>query len=229
MVAIVDAEREGMARVRGAGWSGFFIAPLACWSVKVSRITFLAVPLTVLLLAPVAARRWPIANWRWRAPSPQAAMVLLVPLLVSAGAVLAAARGNFECLPIGRQDPQGLARLAATQGPGRVANFFDWGQYAIWHLSPRLKVSWDGRRETHFSETVLRTQRAMELGLPEGDAWLAQVRPEYVWLPAPFRERREWLLKNGYRLDHDTEKSFIAVRGDLPPLSQAEAFVTCMK
>ena len=37
---------------------------------------------------------------------------------------------------------------------GRLAVFFDWGEYALWHLSPRLKVSVDGRRETVYSDAV---------------------------------------------------------------------------
>ena len=35
---------------------------------------------------------------------------------------------------------------------GRMVTYFDWGEYAIWHLSPRVRVSLDGRRETVYSD-----------------------------------------------------------------------------
>ncbi len=66
-------------------------------------------------------------------------------------------------------------------------------------------------------------------GQPEGDHWLLEVKPGYVWLPAAFTARRSWLTANGYRLDHDTDESYIAVRNDLPILPQAEALGQCVK
>jgi hypothetical protein len=151
----------------------------------------------------------------------------MVPLLVIASLVLPVVRATFSCVPIGDQDPGGVARLHATDAPGRLAVWFDWGQYAIWHLSPRLKVSWDGRRETVYSEAAQETQGAVAAGLPLGDEWLIAERPDYVWLPDRFTQRRNWLVVNGYRIDHDTESSFIAVRADLPQLPTAPAFPTC--
>jgi hypothetical protein len=193
----------------------------------VARIAYLAVPITLLLIAPVAAARWPRHMWEWRAHSRAAAGVVAVPLLVIASLVVPVVRATFTCVPIGDQDPAGVARLHATHGTGRLAVWFDWGQYAIWHLSPRLKVSWDGRRETLYSEAAQETQGAVAAGLARGDEWLAAERPDYVWLPAKFTKRRSWLAANGYRLDHDTATSFIAVRADLSPLPTAPAFPSC--
>ena len=197
--------------------------------ITVSRIAYLAVPATILLAAPAAAARWPRGAWQWRAPSRAAAGLILIPLIVIALAVLPLVRGPFVCVPIGDQDPAGVARLHATRDEGRVAVWFDWGQYAIWHLSPRLKVSWDGRRETLYSEGAQEIQKAVATGLPLGDQWLSSTRPEYVWLPAKFSKRKNWLVANGYRLDHDTAASFIAVRQDLPQLPEAVAFPSCVR
>lgn len=195
----------------------------------VTRIAYLAVPVTILLVAPVVARKWPRASFEWRAPSRAAAAMMLIPLICCALAAYPFVRGPFFCLSIGDQDPAGAARLALTQGPGRLAVWFTWGQYALWHLSPRLKISWDGRRETLYSEEAQQTQKAMAFGWPEGDRWLASVRPEYVWLPASFHARRDWLTSNGYRLDHQTSVSFIAVREDLPVLRDAAPFGRCVQ
>ena len=202
---------------------------LCCGGIRVSRIAYLAVPVTVMLIAPVAAARWPRFTWHWRAPSKAAARLMVVPLAAPALAVWLSVRTPFECLRIGDQDAQGAARLAATPGEGRLVVWFNWGQYALWHLAPRLKVSVDGRRETLYSEATLATQNAVAWGRPEGDHWLLKVKPEYVWLPAAFTVRRSWLTANGYRLDHDTDESYIAVRNDLPILPQAEALGQCVK
>ncbi len=171
---------------------------LWCSGIFVARIAYLAVPLTVMLIAPVAAARWPASRWHWRAPSKAAAWLMVVPLAATALAVWPSVRTPFECLRIGDQDAQGAARLAATQGEGRLVVWFNWGQYALWHLAPRLKVSVDGRRETLYSEATLETQSAVAMGYPEGDRWLLEVKPEYVWLPAAFSHTAivahcEWL------------------------------------
>jgi hypothetical protein len=194
--------------------------------ITVGRIAYLAVPMTVLLIAPVAAIRWPRSLWEWRGPR-AAAGVMLVPLLVIASLVVELVGETISCVPIGDQDPAGVARLHATQGTGRLVVWFDWGEYAIWHLSPRLKVSWDGRRETIYSEAAQETQKAVAAGRPRGDEWLAANQPEYVWLPAKHTKRRDWLVANGYRLDHETDTSFIAVRADLPTLPEAATFPSC--
>lgn len=114
-----------------------------------------------------------------------------------------------------------MARLRATSVEGRLAVHFDWGQYALWHLAPRLKVSWDGRRETLYSAEVQEIQKAVASGLPAGDRWLSEVTPEYVWLPASSVTRQKWLDAHGYRIDHHDAVSFIAVRADLPRLPVA--------
>jgi hypothetical protein len=101
---------------------------------------------------------------------------------------------------------------------GRIVTPFNWGQYAIWHLSPGVRVSMDGRRETVYSDTAVETSRAVFAGRAEGLAALADWRAEYVWLPAESERTAGWLEANGYRLEVATPRSKVAVRGDLPAL-----------
>jgi hypothetical protein len=196
--------------------------------ITVARIAALAVPVTMLVVASRAAECWPRNRTVWRVTSRAAAALMIVPFIAAAGAVTPFVRAPFVCIPIGDQDAAGLARLKATSGEGRLVVWFTWGQYALWHVSPRLKVSWDGRRETLYSEAAQEIQKAVAFGLPRGDEWLARERPEYVWLPSMFTTRREWLVANGYRLDHHSNVSFIAVRGDLPALPEAAALTACV-
>src|SRR5690606_14688422 len=64
-------------------------------------------------------------------------------------------------------EPSVRASLAHAE-EGRLVTFFDWGQYALWHFAPRLKVSMDGRRETVYSDARLAEHDAILLGRPEG-------------------------------------------------------------
>lgn len=44
--------------------------------------------------------------------------------------------------------------LKQSEVTGNMACYFDWGEYSIWHLFPKIKVSMDGRRETSYNEVV---------------------------------------------------------------------------
>ena len=47
---------------------------------------------------------------------------------------------------------------------GNMATYFDWGEYAIWHLYPEIRVSMDGRRETVYSEDVYQEYLSFQRG-----------------------------------------------------------------
>jgi hypothetical protein len=63
---------------------------------------------------------------------------------------------------------------------------------------------------------VLQEQLAIAAGTAEGLKALGLIRPEYVWLPNSASTTTQWLIANGYRQDVQTERSFVAVRTDLP-------------
>jgi len=46
------------------------------------------------------------------------------------------------------------AWLARSGVAAHLAVDFDWGEYVIWHVGPRVQVSVDGRRETVYSDAV---------------------------------------------------------------------------
>jgi len=75
---------------------------------------------------------------------------------VVAGAVILASLPNFQCVRIdsrGTEFPiRAVALLKQSDAAGNLAVHFDWGEYVLWHLDPRIKVSIDGRRETVYSE-----------------------------------------------------------------------------
>jgi hypothetical protein len=85
----------------------------------------------------------------------------------------------------------------------------------------------DGRRETVYSQRTLDEQDAVARGTPEGLAYLAAQRPEYVWLPRSADNVKHALAAAGYRLDVVSEASFVAVRGDRPVLTAPEPMPAC--
>jgi hypothetical protein len=65
-----------------------------------------------------------------------------------------------------------------------MLTWFNWGEYAIWHFSPAILVSMDGRRETVYSaETIREQERLFQPGSPTRHAIIEALRPDYIWLP----------------------------------------------
>jgi len=66
--------------------------------------------------------------------------------------------------------------LAAAHPAGRMATWFDWGEYAIWHFGPAVKVSVDGRTSKVISR------------VPSNDAAFEKLARSFVeqmqWTPA---------------------------------------------
>jgi hypothetical protein len=62
-----------------------------------------------------------------------------------------------------------VAVLGKSGAEGNLAIAFDWGEYAIWHLSPRFKVSLDGRRETTYSDEIRQENLKFAFGVGDWD------------------------------------------------------------
>jgi hypothetical protein len=192
---------------------------LAYASARVLRIESLFAAAAALLVAPALVARWPRTR----------------PARVSSAALTAVSGGFFAvalvcsvwigaraltCVPIigtWTPDLEAMTSLRHTSS-GRIVTPFNWGEYAIWHLGPRLRVSMDGRRETIYSDDLLAANDAVLAGTPEGFEVLSRWNPEYVWLPRASVATREWLTAHGYRLDVETTHSIVAVRADQPML-----------
>jgi hypothetical protein len=78
---------------------------------------------------------------------------------------------------------------------GNLALPLDWGAYALWHLSPAVKVSMDGRFATVYPPSVVELNFDFFGGVD--DRLLEQHRPDYVLNIANFAMRS--LPDHGYR------------------------------
>jgi len=194
------------------------LASLAFGSALVLRLG----PLFVLTAVVLVSRTWPdeddsLADVGSR-PWVDAAVVAIAVMLGLW--VQAIPRCIVIAKPgVGSFGPDVVAGEALIGRQGRLVTAFNWGEYALWHFGPTLKVSIDGRRETLYADDTIRAQAAIQQGAPAGLAVLAQLNPDYVWLPASSEKTAEWLRANGYREDITTEHSFIAVRRDHAPLT----------
>ena len=194
---------------------------LAYGAARVQRIESLFVLAAIILVAPAIRAQWPSRP----VPVPPATLLAVAVVALAAALTVSAwlARQAAACVPINAQWAPDLEAMAALKhaGPGRIVTPFNWGQYAIWHLGPRLRVSLDGRRETIYSDARLREADRIYAGAPDGLAVLAEWQPEYVWLPADRGELAAWLEAHGYRIDVATSRSRVAVRRDLARLPAA--------
>jgi hypothetical protein len=76
-----------------------------------------------------------------------------------------------------------VARLKASGVSGNMAIYFDWGEYAIWHLGPRIRVSMDGRRETVYSPETYARYIAFLNGADDWEAFLEDTRTDMILIP----------------------------------------------
>jgi hypothetical protein len=126
-------------------------------------------------LGAVIQRRWPRMQ---RASSNRLRPLVCGALLLESIIVLALARPEWTRIAV---DPEAypvaaVTRLAQAREPANLAVFFDWGEYVLWHVGPRIKVSVDGRRETVYPDDVYAANMALTEGTGEWDQLLR--RPE---------------------------------------------------
>ena len=119
-------------------------------------------------------------------------------------------------------EPDAVPAIKAHHLRGRMLTWFNYGEYAIWHLWPEIKVSNDGRRETVYSEAVRTAHAAIYAGKAGADEALQRFDPDHAWLPveSPMIAR---LQKAGWRTVFKGRLSVVLTRTEAgePTLSGA--------
>jgi hypothetical protein len=113
--------------------------------------------------------------------------------------------------------PAGAIRVLKDSGvAGNLAVHFDWGEYALWHLGPEMKVSVDGRRETLYSRPVYEENLRFIMGLGRWDDLLEDGRPQAALVSRDFPVFALMRLKPGWSLAYEDSISGLFVRNGSP-------------
>ena len=105
----------------------------------------------------------------------------LLPIVCIVVLVTGAARRPVT-ISVGKQYPVNAVKFLAASGiEGNLIQRFNWGEYLIWHLGPRIKVMVDGRRETVYPENVYQQYLDFQAGTGDWEKLLRD-RPADVAL-----------------------------------------------
>src|SRR5262249_40333459 len=125
---------------------------------------------------PGRGRVRPVSGWTWLRTA--ATCVALVAIAVGTfGRTLAM---DADWLP----EREAAVFVKTHDLSGRLLTWFNYGEYAIWHFSPALRVSMDGRRETVYSEEGRDRHWRIYNNQPGAVEDGARLDPDYDWLPA---------------------------------------------
>jgi hypothetical protein len=194
------------------------------------------VPIAVLAITVLAGEHIGDAWARWssarpgRSSAPSAAVERVLAATAMAGAVLfvVLAVPRFGCIVIDPpsalgQPVRAVGLLRASGISGNLAIDFDWGLYAMYHLTPAIKISVDGRRETAYDDRVYHQNLDFRFG--EGD-WEALLREHDTQLALVRRLHPPdnlLRLKSGWTLLYEDPLAALFGRADLPSLERIRA------
>jgi hypothetical protein len=139
----------------------------------------------------------------------------VVPLTIAA-AFFAFALPHFRCIRIEpsfiRFPVRAVALMDRAGVKGNLATFFDWGEYIIWHLSPKVRVSVDGRRETVYSPESYQRSLRFLYGIGEWDAILNDPQTDMALVGRDQPTYNLLRLKPGWQLVYEDSLSGLFAR-----------------
>jgi hypothetical protein len=206
------------------------IAVLVLLSVATFRVgrvdAFLQAAIAIFLATPIIAFLNRIdlsARLFRRASAPVGAMALIVATYVAVTGF-----SSVRVIEVGGPwipDRAAAAFLRENSPGARVLTWFDWGEYALWQLSPSgIRVSMDGRRETVYSARVLRDHERFYQGDADMVDYPERIGADHVWLPSRLAiigplKRRGWvtLLDTGQSVILGRGADPVAVHAVTPP------------
>ncbi len=135
---------------------------------------------------------------------------------------------NFRCIHINRMGSgpvpaQAVAILRESGVSGNLAVFYNWGEYVIWHLSPQIKVSFDGRRETVYSDKIQEENWRFVEGREDWDTLLVEHDTHLALVPKTYPVFNLLELSPGWVLVHKDSVSGLFVRERSPLIPKIQA------
>ena len=180
------------------------------------------IPIFVLVAVPVLAAALPAARTVGESSRFRPFFNLAVVILM-AGFALVRWRGlaQHQSAREAEQYPQKAATfLRASNQPGRIFVYYDWGGYAIWNLYPEYRVFLDGRADLYGDDLLRQFKTAMQLH----NGWRAVLdgwNVETVLVPPTCVLAQALLLDAHWKTVYSDPKALILVR--TPPDSENAA------
>ncbi len=109
-----------------------------------------------------------------------------------------------------------VALLKQSNAAGNIVVHFDWGEYVLWHLGPRIKVSIDGRRETVYSERSYAENLRFTNGVGNWDGILEKHGTDLAFVSKKFPVFNLMQLKPGWTRVYEDPLSGLFVRRGSP-------------
>ena len=166
------------------------VATLAVATALVNRLLVFFALSVASLLAPQIAGAWHRSRETRSNASNRLGEGPAAVITISAAVLIVAASAlvfqNLRCLRMDAEwlpEPDASRFVRLNQLEGRMLTWFDWGEYAIWHFAPALKVSMDGRRETVYRDETISKHLQFYFDGPGGRDYVRTLDPDYVWLP----------------------------------------------
>jgi len=115
-------------------------------------------------------------------------------------------------------DYAAIAYLRNESAGSKLLTWFDWGEYAIWHLSPAgIRVSMDGRRETVYSDRVLADHWAFYRNDQGAWDYPDRIGADRIWVPKRLPVAAA-LSSRGWHVAFESDRSIIFSRHAGHPL-----------
>lgn len=193
---------------------------LAVGSFQVNRLlAFFALATLFLFGAAIAASFSRKQRIRVARPRGAAALVAVTLAIVLSAGALRALAINATCVRVDEPatpEPGAVDFFKAQGTRGRLLVWFDWGQYALWHLAPELRVSIDGRRETVYSDRVQNRHLRFYFDAPGGATLPEEIAADYIWIPK-YLPAAQRLTAEGWTPVYAGDQSLIFSRTAVPP------------
>jgi hypothetical protein len=223
----------------GAGWPifgvwlGLMLIPIVLrryvhaewWTWVWAMVSLLAATRAMRLVAMAAITIAVLLPRDWRTPQPTVAIDWtsgrrIAAALTLAGAIVLAlffAAPSASCFPpaptLLAPESDAVAFIRQSDVHGRLLVYFDFGEYAIFHLRDRLKVSIDNRRETVYSETLVQDHLRFYQG--KDPDYPMRLGADAIWLPRQ-SPALAGLTSRGWKQRFEGPRTVILLRSNGP-------------
>lgn len=198
VLVLAWGRRPGLAQLVGLGGAAF---------ASVFHVRF--APLLGMVIVVTLSRSWDEVFQKRRHHLALPAMVLALGLVFVGGAV-AWLRRDLSLrmrVPPDRFPVAAVERLKGESG--NLAVFFNWGEYALYHLYPDVLVSIDGRYETVYPEDVVRANWDFTCGDPGAVRFLDTYPADFALYPRETGAARGLSTDGAWSLWYQDESSVL--------------------